>query len=155
MGAVNWIIMRTPFRSISTPLTLVLVTVPAVGFMLWVSLRVRDIVGLGRAFAQISLTFVLVASPDYWPWYVALPVTLIVAACPDDRSLWIAFFLSLLGRLCAPLDILFENGFITFPVAKGLTTGLGATLPLLVLASWGFLAWQQRRSSDRPRGLIP
>lgn len=145
-GAVNWFLMRSPFRSVSGPLTLALVTVPALGFMLWASIRVRDIVGLGRAFAQISLAFVLVASPDYWPWYMGLPVALIAASSPD-KWLWIALLLSLLGRLCAPLDILFENGFITFPVAKGLTTGLGSTLPLLVLASWGLLVWRRRSRS--------
>jgi hypothetical protein len=146
-GAINWFLMRTPFRSMSGPLTLALVTIPALGFMLWASIRVRDIVGLGRAFAQVSLAFVLVASPDYWPWYVGLPVALIAAASPD-KSLWITFLLSLLGRLCAPLDILFENGFITFPVAKGLTTGLGTTLQLLVLASWGLLERRRRLRSN-------
>ena len=142
-GAINWIVMRTPFGSMSGPLTLALVTIPTVGYMLWTSMRVREIAGLGRAFAQVSLAFVLVASPDYWPWYVVLPVALIAAASPD-KSLWITFLLSLLGRLCAPLDILFENGFITFPVAKGLTTGLGTTLPLLVVATWSLLAWRRR-----------
>ena len=145
-GAVNWFLMRTPFRSISGALTLAFVTIPAVVFMLWASLRVRDIAGLGRAFAQISLAFVLVASPDYWPWYVGMPVALIAAASPD-KSLWIVLFLSLLGRLCAPLDIIFENGFISFRVAKGLTTGLGITLPLLVLATWGLMVWWRRPRS--------
>jgi hypothetical protein len=146
VGAVNWFFRRTPFGSMSGPFTLALVTVPALGFMLWASIRVRDILGLGRAFAQVSLAFVLVASPDFWPWYVGLPVALAAAASPDKSLLWITFFLSLLGRLCAPLNILFENGFITFPVAKGLTTGLGTTLPLLVLASWRLLAWWRRSS---------
>ena len=145
-GAVNWFLMRTPYRSISGSLTLAFVTIPAVVFMLWASLRVRDIAGLGRAFVQISLAFVLVASPDYWPWYVGMPVALIAAASPD-KSLWIALFLSLLGRLCAPLDILFENGFISFRVAKGITTGLGTTLPLLVLAAWGLMVWWRRPRS--------
>ena len=145
-GTVNWLLMRTPYRSISGSLTLAFVTIPAVVFMLWASLRVRDIVGLGRAFVLISLAFVLVASPDYWPWYVGMPVALIAAASPD-KSLWIVLFLSLLGRLCAPLDVLFENGFIPFRVAKGLTTGLGTTLPLLVLATCGFMAWWRRPRS--------
>ncbi len=143
-GAAYWFLMRTPFRSISGPLTLGFVAIPAMAFMLWMSIRVRDVIGLGRAFVSISLAFVLVASPDYWPWYIGLPVALIAAASPD-RWLWIAFLLSLLGRLCAPLDILFENGFITFPLAKGLTTGLGVTLPLLVLGACGLLA--RRRGS--------
>ena len=53
MGALNWLVMRTPLRSLSAPLTLALITVPALAFMLWASIRVRDIVGLGRAFAQV------------------------------------------------------------------------------------------------------
>jgi hypothetical protein len=142
VGVVNWFLMRTPFRSLSGPLTLAFVTVPALGFMLWASIRVRDIVGLAPAFAQVSLAFVLVASPDYWPWYLALSVALAAAASPDKSLLWITLFISLVGRLCAPLDIMFENGFITFPVAKGITTGLGTTLPLLVLACWRVLSWQ-------------
>jgi hypothetical protein len=148
VGALNWFLRHTPFGSMSGPLTLALVTIPALGFMLWASIRVRDIVGLGRALAQVSLAFVLVASPDYWPWYVGLPVALAAAASPDKSLLWITLLLSLLGRLCAPLNIMFENGFITFPVAKGLTTGLGTTLPLLVLASLRLLAW--RRHPHRP-----
>jgi hypothetical protein len=142
VGVVRWFLIRTPFLSLSGPLSLALVTIPAVGFMLWASIRVRNIVGLARAFAQISLAFVLVASPDYWPWYLGLPVALAAAASPDKSLLWITLFISLLGRLCAPLDIMFDNGFITYPVAKGLTTGLGTTLPLLVLASWKLLAWR-------------
>jgi hypothetical protein len=142
-GVVNWIIMRSQLRPISGTLTLVLVTIPALAFMLWASIRVRDAAGLGRALVLVSLAFVLVASPDYWPWYLGLPVALIAAAFPD-RALWVAFVLTLFGRLCAPLDTLFENGFITFPLAKGLTTGLGTTLPLTVLASWGIVAWRRR-----------
>ena len=144
-GAVNWLLMRTPFRSLSGPLTLALVVIPTLGFVLWTSIRVRNIVELARAFAQISLAFVLLASPDYWPWYVALPVALAAAAAPDKWLLWTTLLVSLLGRLCAPFDVMFENGFISFPIAKGLITGMGTTLPLLVLLSfWRFLAWRKR-----------
>jgi alpha-1,6-mannosyltransferase len=141
-GVVNWFVMRTPFASMSGPLTLALVTIPALGFMLWASNRVRDIAGLAPAFAQVSLAFVLVASPDYWPWYAGLPVALAAAASPDRMLLWLAVLLSLFGRLCAPLEMMFENGFIPFTIAKGLTTGLCTTLPLLVLATWRLQAWR-------------
>jgi hypothetical protein len=147
-GVVNWLLMRTRFRSLSGGITLALVTIPALGFIAWTSFRVSDAVGLARAFAKISLAFVLVAAPDYWPWYAGLPVALCAATAPDQLLLGIAFLLSLTGRLCAPLDVMFENGFISFPIAKGLTTGLGLTLPLLVLAgSWALLAWRRRSSA--------
>jgi len=134
-GAINWILRRSPLAPAAALLTLACVTLPLLAFAAWASLRVKDAVDLGRAFAWISLAYVLVASPDYWPWYACMPVTLIIVA-DTDRLLWLALLMSFTARLCAPLDLIRDHGFLGMIVAKGALTGLGASLPLAVLLLW-------------------
>ncbi len=101
----------------------------------------KDAVGLARAFAAIALTYVLVASPDYWPWYSCLPVALLIAA--DTPGLfWLVLLMSVIARLCAPLDLIRDHGFLGMHAAKGALTGLGTTLPLVALAAWLVRRWR-------------
>jgi hypothetical protein len=134
-GAINWMLRRSPLASAAAPLTVAFVTVPLLILVGWVSLRVRNGADLARAFAWISLGYVLVASPDYWPWYACMPVTLIIIA-EADRLLWLAILMSVTARLCAPLDVVRDHGFLGMIASKGALTGLGATLPLAALLLW-------------------
>lgn len=56
---------------------------------------------------------------------------LCVAGLPE--WFWLIVLLSLAGRLTDPLDLLRLHGYLDRGVAKGLTTGIGSLLPLLVL----------------------
>jgi hypothetical protein len=136
-GGVNWTLRRSPFRAHSAPLTLVLIYLPLLSFIAWRSLRVTDAAGLARAFAWIAVAYALAASPDYWPWYVCMPVALLLAA-DTDRLLWLAVLMSFTARLCAPLDLLREHHFISKIIAKGAITGLGATLPLVAVVVFAY-----------------
>jgi hypothetical protein len=140
-GGINWILRCSPLSSVATPLTVGVVTLPVLTFVAWTSLRVRDVAGLARAFAWISLAYVLVASPDYWPWYACMPVTLLALA-ESERLLWLVMLMSFVARLCSPLEVLPDHGFLSMPIAKGSLTGLGTTLPLTVLLIW---IYRQRR----------
>jgi alpha-1,6-mannosyltransferase len=134
-GIIDWVLRRSPLASHAGPLTVLCATLPLLAVAAWVSWRVRDAAGLGRAFAAIALAYVLVASPDYWPWYSCLPVALLIAA--DIQGLfWLVMLMSVTARLCAPLDLIRDHGFVGMHVAKGALTGLGTTLPLLGLAVW-------------------
>jgi hypothetical protein len=53
-----------------------------------------------------------------------------------QRLFWLAFLLSLVGRLVAPLDLLRIHGHLAGSLSKGLTTGVGALLPLTVVLVW-------------------
>jgi alpha-1,6-mannosyltransferase len=142
-GAINWIVRRSPLAAAASPITLGLVTLPVLAFVAWTSLRVTDSASLARAFAWISLAFVLVATPDFWPWYACLPVALLAVA-ESDRLLWLVLLMSFTARLCAPLDVMREHELLSMQVAKGTLTGLGTTLPLMALLIW---MYRQRRRS--------
>jgi Gpi18-like mannosyltransferase len=137
-GAVNWILRRSPWASVAAPLTVACVTLPLLVLVAWVSWKVRDAADLARAFAWISLGYVLVASPDYWPWYACMPVTLIIIS-DVSRLLWLAILMSFTARLCAPLDVIRDHGFLGMVASKGALTGLDATLPLTIgeYEEWG------------------
>jgi len=52
------------------------------------------------------------------------------------RLFWLAFLLGIVGRLTAPMELLRLHGHLGYNLSKGLTTGLGALLPLIVLLVW-------------------
>lgn len=134
-GALNWVLRRFPGREVAGPLTLLLVGIPVGIFLLWQSFRVRDLGTLARSCAWISLVCLLGAAPDYWPWYSCLPVALLLAGY-SAATLVPAFVISLCARLIAPLNVMFVNGALGMRISKGLTTFVGATLPLLLLLVW-------------------
>ena len=137
-GAINWLLRRSPLQAFNGPLTLAAVTLPLLAYVAWVSLRVKDAADLAWACAWISVGYTLLTSPDYWPWYACMPVALLVLA-DAEGLLWFIVVLSLTARLGAPLDLIYDHGFLSFPVAKGGLTGLGSTVPALVLLAWLFL----------------
>lgn len=133
-GVLRWVLKHTPLEPRAGPFTTALVTGPLLAWVAWVSLRVRDSVDLARSCAWISLAMLFV-SPEYWPWYACMPIAWI---CVGElrRLFWLAFLLSIVGRLIAPLDVLRVHGHLGSGLSKGLTTGLGALLPLVVLLAW-------------------
>jgi hypothetical protein len=134
-GMINWALRRSPLMPLAGGIAMAAVALPTVALIAWISLGVRDIADLTRAFAWIAVLYVLVTAPVYWPWYTCLPVMLLLAADPR-RYLWVVILLSAVARAVAPLDLLQVHGFLSMPIAKGLMTGLGTTLPLLVLLAW-------------------
>jgi alpha-1,6-mannosyltransferase len=135
-GVIEWFMMRSPLAPAAEELTLVSVGLAALAFIAWISLRVKEAAGLARAFAWISIAYVLVASPDYWPWYASMPVTLLIVAY-TDRYLWLIVLMSAVARLGAPLDLLREDGVLAMGLSTGGRTGMGTTLPLIALLIWG------------------
>lgn len=84
-----------------------------------------------RACAIVSLAYLFVASPSYWPWYAVLPVALLAVA-PMRHALLLLFAVSLGSRLAAPLDLLFVDGAIGRRVYFTATWVLAIGLPLVV-----------------------
>jgi hypothetical protein len=123
-----------------------LVTTVALGslfgvFLLIVSWRVRDTSGFLAACASIALAYLLIASPVYWAWYAAFPLSL-MALSPDGAFRWMAPVLSLCSRLVAPIDDIAANGFTDWKVLVVVTTTIGVALPLVI---WLALSVQQWR----------
>jgi hypothetical protein len=133
-GVVRWILKHTPLEPRAGALTTALVTGLLLAWVAWASLRVRDAVDLAKSCAWISLA-VLFVSPEYWPWYACMPIAWI---CVGElrRLFWLAFLLSIVGRLIAPMDVLRVHGHLGWNLSKGLTTGLGALLPLIAMLVW-------------------
>jgi hypothetical protein len=134
-SVIRWILKHTPLRPWAGPLTTVLVTGLLFGLIVWSTLYVRDAVSFARSCAWISLGFALIVCPEYWPWYACMPIAWI---CVGElrRLFWLVFLLALFGRLTAPLEVLRIHGYLGWNLSKGLTTGLGALLPLMVLLAW-------------------
>ena len=102
------------------------------------SLRARDAETFLRACGRIALAYVLVASAVYWPWYVTLPLALLVLV-PAAEVLVLVVAVSLGARLAAPLDVLGVNEWIAWPEQI-----FAATLLCVVLLLVFFLAVASR-----------
>jgi hypothetical protein len=126
--------------------------VAACGLLVYVgvqAINVRDEQTLLRAAAAVSVVYVLLASPSYWPWYAVLPVALL-ALVPGQRSVILLFAMSLGSRLVAPLDVLYVTEMIGRFTYLLLTWLLGIGLPLLALAVPHVEGWSSR-DADRGR----
>jgi hypothetical protein len=141
-GVTAWFLKHSPLKASALPITTALVGGPMLAWILWSALRVKDAADLARTCAWISLAFVLVASPDYWPWYACMPVAWILVG-DVSRLLWLACLMTVLARLVAPLEVLHIHGDLPQQVSRGITTGLGALVPLIALAVWFYRQWQR------------
>jgi alpha-1,6-mannosyltransferase len=133
-GVLRWILKLTPVKPWAGPLTTAVLAGLLLALIAWSSVRVRDAGDLAKSCAWISLA-VLFVSPEYWPWYACMPIAWICAG-ELRRLFWLALLLSIVGRLVAPLDLLRIHGHLGWNLSKGLTTGLGDLLPLIVLLIW-------------------
>ncbi len=144
-GISRGVLHHTALKPIAGPVTTALVVSLLLALIAWCTVRVRSAEDLARSCAWIALAFLLVASPDYWPWYACMAIAWICLG-DLDRLFWLVLLLSLAGRLTGPLDIMRVAGLLGGGLEKGLTTGLGALLPLFALLAWVFLRW--RRSTE-------
>jgi alpha-1,6-mannosyltransferase len=85
-----------------------------------------------RACAIVSVVYLFLASPTYWPWYVVLPVGLL-ALVPRGDALTLLFAISLGSRLAAPLDVVFFHQVLGPRTYYAIAWILGLGLPLLAV----------------------
>lgn len=111
--------------------TAVVVTVFA-AVVIVASTRVRDAASMLRSCAWVSLAYVLIATPYFWPWHAALPVTL-MALSPSGAFRWMIVVLAAAARAVAPLDDMFANEFIPVSAHATLTFMIAIAVPLAVL----------------------
>ena len=111
-------------------------------FVLYRSWQIRDEDGFLEECVWIALIFVLVASPLYWAWYAALPITLI-ALTRREIFLGMVPVLTVSSRLIAILPTVRINEFIGHWTDIQLSTVIGVIIPL------GFLMYFLR--SERKR----
>ncbi|PSB47115.1 hypothetical protein C7B80_10910 [Cyanosarcina cf. burmensis CCALA 770] len=117
-------------------------------YLLIASLGVRDRQSLLKTFANIALVYLLVASPEYWPWYASTPLAL-MALSPHGTFYWMLFVLTFCSRLVAPLELMMSNGFMTKEVKEWNSALVALALPLLiflVLSTWSTVSsrWNTR-----------
>lgn len=153
-GGLYWLLTHSPLRAVAAPLTSVALAGTFAACALFASWRVRDTEGLLRACAGISMLYVLLASPYYFPWYSALPLALL-ALCPQGTFRWVGLALALTcgARLVAPLAYLRDQGLIAQPVKFALTIIAAIALPLLVLVLPTI--WGRGSRGSVPNGLFP
>jgi hypothetical protein len=117
--------------------------------VLLASWRVRDAASLLSTCALLILGYYLVVSPNYWPWYAALPVAL-MALRPRGAFLWLVVALTIGSRLGAPWADLVVNQFIVWENAQQLITGPGVLLPLICGLLLALRRWRAPRLSALP-----
>jgi len=143
-GALGLVLRHSPLKPIAGLLQAVLLTAPLVIYVVWSSWRVRDERDLARAWAWTSVIFLLVSSPDYWPWYAIMPIALMCVA-DTEEFFWLVLLLSITGRLAAPSELVHDRGFFGFKASKAIITGIGSFLPLAVLCLRQWRQWRRGR----------
>jgi alpha-1,6-mannosyltransferase len=128
-----------------------------VGYVGKVQASVASATSLLRACAAVSVTYVLLASPAYWPWYVVMPVALLTLV-PNASAVLLLVSMSSGARLVAPLDMLYVHGVIErriyFVVTWILGLGLPATTAIILHAKgrWSLLTPTQAPPNHRRGG---
>jgi hypothetical protein len=112
------------------------------------------------ACAAVGVTYVLVASPAYWPWYVVLPAALL-ALVTNASAAVLLFVVSLGARVVAPLDLLYVQEVIDRGTYFTLTWVLGLGFPaatailLHLKGGWSPLAPARGPSNRHRDGASP
>jgi len=117
-------------------------------YLLIASARVRDAESLLKACAGISLVYLLVGSPVYWPWYASMPLAL-MALAPQGAFRWMVLVLPLCSRIVAPIEDIQVNGFITWEFEVWLVTAIGVALPLVVFLLLSIARMRAAHHPDR------
>jgi len=76
------------------------------------------------------VTFVLLAAPLYWPWYVVTPIALLAVT----GDLGTILVLTVTSRLVAPLNLLRLHGALSQTTEVWLTTVVALWLPIAYCA---------------------
>jgi alpha-1,6-mannosyltransferase len=109
----------------------------AVIYTIGTTRTIRDLVG---ACAAIALTFVLLAAPLYWAWYVMMPIALLSLT----GNVPLIMVLTATSRIVAPLNLLRLRGAFSSSTEIWLTTVIALWLPL------AYIGWHLRHR-DNPR----
>jgi hypothetical protein len=148
-GALGLVLRRTPLRTIAGPLQSVLLTAPLVIYMAWSTWRLRDEHDLTRTWTWISVIFLLVSSPDYWPWYATMPIALMCVADAEE-FFWLVLLLSITARVVAPSELVHDRGYFGYKASKAIISGIGSFLPLAVLCLRQWRQWRRWRAASLP-----
>lgn len=146
VGVLRWFARHAHLQPIADLLAQGIAALVLLACILWWTRRVHTMADYAASCAWIALAFALVFSPDYWSWYACMPLAWIALGEPR-RLQWLALLLSVCGRLTDPLNVLRLQGWVSWNVSKGLTTALGALMPLLILLAWSV---RQRWISGSP-----
>jgi alpha-1,6-mannosyltransferase len=114
--------------------------------VVYVAARTRRFDDLVRGWALIAVTFVLLAAPLYWPWYVVTPIALL-AVTGDVGTILV---LTATSRLVAPLNLLRLHGALSQTTEVWLTTVVALWLPI-AYCTW--LIVRQHRDAAGGDGL--
>jgi alpha-1,6-mannosyltransferase len=98
--------------------------------VIYVTARTRRFADLVRGCAAIAMTFVLLAAPLYWPWYVVMPIALLAIA----GDVGVIVVLTATSRMVAPLEMLRLGGAFSTAMEVWLTTIVALWLPLAYIA---------------------
>jgi alpha-1,6-mannosyltransferase len=120
---------------LSRPLVNVLVVL---GFAMYLGAQARSVAdprSLLLACAGVSTVYLLLASPNYYPWYAVLPVALL-ALVPEGLALRLLVAVSVGSRLVAPVDLVYLHQLLDRRVYLLLTwsVALGPAILLLVVS---------------------
>ena len=147
-GIVYWLLSLIFPPNLAPALTTQLLGVLFVGFAFYVGWRARDAAGLLVGCAWISLFYLLIVSAGTWPWYAALPISL-MALAPRDFFLPAAVVLALCSRLVAPASKLIDNGFANWDALLPVATTVSVTVPLAILLPLYALHRPRRGGSEK------
>ena len=151
MGGINYLLRRSEFSNYAGSISLTVIILPFLLLVMWLSWNARDAVALAQAFAWSSTLYVVLASPDYWPWYVCMPIALIAASEPE-RLLWLVLVMSVPSRFCSTLNLLYDHGYISNIAARAPTTALSTTVPFLLIIGWALLQRTAHQTAGLTRG---
>jgi Gpi18-like mannosyltransferase len=146
-GVTFWGMSQLMGSTNATYLTRIVLGAALLILVLHASWAVRDDQTLLAACTTISMFYVLVVTPRFWPWYVMLPTALL---CASGRrpDIAVAFALTACARAVAPLDVIRFSNAISWPVQVWATTIVGVWVPALV---WIAVSWVSvRRASVAP-----
>jgi alpha-1,6-mannosyltransferase len=134
-GSTPTMIVSVVTRLVFSPIVETVVEVAVVtGFVVFLGRTAASVTGMDhllRACASVSLVYVLLVSPAYWPWYAVMPAALL-ALVPSRPALLLLLAISVGSRLVAPLDMLYVHGVMDRMPYFMLTWILGLGSPILV-----------------------
>jgi hypothetical protein len=119
----------------SSGATVVVSVVTMVGLAAWLWWQAKTVIDsatLLQACAAVSVVYMLIATPSFWPWYALLPVAL-MALVPKTAFLALLLAVSIGARLVAPLDALYVAEVIDRGSFLLTTWTIAIGLPLVTL----------------------